>query len=65
MNQITKEKIMENKPRLELRPKRKHDADRALELMRAVLRNEEQWMTVPIEWLAELRAILGDQIEGL
>lgn len=53
---------MENKPRLELKPRRKHDAERALEIMRAVLRNEEQWMTVPVEWLAELHAILGSQI---
>lgn len=53
---------MENKPPLGLKPKRIHDAERSTEIMRAVLRYEDQWMTVPVEWLAELHAILGSQI---
>lgn len=64
MNQITKEKIMENKPPLGLKPKRIHDAGRSAEIMRAVLRYEEGWLTVPVEWLAELRAILADRLDG-
>ena len=54
---------MENKPPLKL--KRVHDAERALAIMRAVLRNEEQWMTVPVEWIVELRDILNDQLKDI
>ena len=67
LNQITKEKIMENKPikpPLGIIPKRLHDERRAAALMAACVRYYDAFLPVPFDWIVELHAILGDQIEG-
>ena len=56
---------MENKPiklPLGIKPKRVHDAQRAVDIMAACLRYEDAWLSIPLEWIAELKDILSDQL---